>query len=70
MRTTQDAIATPDIVEPLLTLGSFLVWANESGARYGGVEADEALDALRDLMGWDTQTYNRFVTAFNNRGEK
>lgn len=64
MKTTEDFKNGPDFADLLQTLGSFLAWATEDGAMYGGVQGEEAFEAFTQLMGWDDATKNRFYEIF------
>lgn len=61
MKTTHDAINGPDMTEILMTLGSFLSWAEQSNAMYGGHSASEAIVALQHLLGWDDARMKTFI---------
>jgi hypothetical protein len=64
MKTTKDYMDGPEFSELLQTMGSFLCWATEDGAEYGGVRAEEAFQTFATMMGWDQFTTAKFYEIF------
>lgn len=66
MKTTDDFINGPDVVDVLTNLTPFLKYAAEDGVMYGGVDAVEALDSFRDLLyilGYERDKIDRMIAA-------
>jgi hypothetical protein len=64
MKTTKDMVNEPSLSDILVPLGSFLTWATEEGAFYGGYSGEDALTALQQLLGWDDVKMAHFVSIF------
>lgn len=49
------------MVDDVVDAGSFLVWAEDDGAMYGGVEAKDALRAVCRLLDLDPRGLRRAI---------
>lgn len=64
MKTTKDMVNEPNFSDILLDLVGFLVWADQEDAMYGSDRASEALEALRLMLGYDQETFDKLKSIF------
>lgn len=57
-----------NLTDILMDLGSFLVWAMDDGAMYGGVNAEDATTAFQRLLGWDDERMTKFAEIIRGEG--
>jgi len=56
---TSEAKQMPAMSDMLITIMSFLVWAESDDAVYGGNTATEALEMFRLMLGYDVETFQK-----------
>lgn len=58
-RTTEDYANGRDLSDLLTIIMPFLVWAEADSAMYSMTTATEVLDAFRELLGYDEETFEK-----------
>jgi hypothetical protein len=65
MKNGADALRNdPSFEDCLMTIMPFLVWAADENKAYGGVEAVDALESFRYILGWDKERFDLLCKVF------
>lgn len=64
MKNTEDMLKEPSVSDCLMKIMPFLVWSADMGDVQGGVNADEALESFRYLLGWDEDRFEKLCDVF------
>ena len=64
IKTTQDVMNEKSQSDCLVILMSFLVCAENDRAMYGGVMADDALNAVQDILGYNKDQFDKLKDIF------
>jgi hypothetical protein len=64
IKNTQDVMNEKSQSDCLVILMSFLVCAENDNAMYGGVMADDALNAVQDILGYNKDQFDKLKDIF------